>query len=172
VVGIHVWRGEEPIAYRFHLGDLGPLQPEGPVLAYDFRRRCAERVEESGDAPAWDVELEPSAWDYRILCPILPGEITIVGDVSRYVSAGDARLRGVRATGSGVLFEALGGPGECFEVTGWSARPPRAARTMGPTGGGPLQVQYQGGLFRIPIALEDRGWVRVQIDADSAAEGG
>ena len=39
VVGIHVWRGEEPIVYRFDLEDLGPLRPEGPLLAYDFRQR-------------------------------------------------------------------------------------------------------------------------------------
>jgi hypothetical protein len=168
LVGIHVWRGEEPIAYRFDLEDLGPLRGEGPMLAYDFRRARARRVEASGKEPAWEVELEPHAWDYRILCPILPGEITIVGDVSRYVSAGDARLRDVRATEGGLVFEALGSPGECFEITGWSARPPRAARVLDPTGGRPLQVHDEGGLFRIPLALGDRGWLRVQVDADSA----
>jgi hypothetical protein len=59
--------------------------------------------------------------------------------------------------------KALGGPGERFEITGWSARPPRA---LAPTGGRPLQVRYEGGLFRIPVSLEDRGWLRVEIDAD------
>ncbi len=172
VVAIHVWRGDEPIAYRFHPRDLGTLRPEGPVLAYDFRRARAERVEASDDAPSWEVELEPLGWDYRILCPILPGEITVVGDVSRFVSAGDARLRGVRASESGVAFEALGSPGECFELTGWSARPPRAARVLGPAGAGPVEVHYRDGLFRIPIALGDRGWVRVEVDAEPAGEGG
>jgi hypothetical protein len=166
LVGIHVWRGDQPIAYRFDLADLGPLRPKGPLLAYDFRRARAERVEASGAGPAWEVELQPQAWDYRILCPVLPGEIAIVGDVSRYVSAGDARLRDVRATGSGLAFEALGCPGECFEITGWSARPPRAVRALEPSGGRPLQVRYEGGLFRIPIAVGDRGWLRVEIDAD------
>jgi hypothetical protein len=165
VVGIHVWRGEDPIVYRFDLADLGPLRPEGPLLVYDFRRARAERVEASGAAPAWEVELEPLAWDYRILCPVLPGEIAIVGDVSRYVAAGDARLRDVRATESGLVFEALGSPGECFEVTGWSAQPPRAARAMDPTGDRPLRMRCEGDLFRIPIALEDRGWLRVEVDA-------
>jgi hypothetical protein len=166
VVGIHVWRGEEPIVYRFDLEDLGPLRPKGPLLVYDFRQARAERVEASGTQPAWEVELEPQAWDYRILCPILPGEVTIMGDVSRYVSAGDARLRDVRATGSGLVFEALGGPGECFEITGWSARPLRAARALDSNGGRPLEVRYESGLFEIPIAVGDRGWLRIEIDAD------
>jgi hypothetical protein len=165
VVGIHVWREEEPIVYRFDLEDLGPLRPDGPLLAYDFRRARAERVEASGAEPAWEVDLEPLAWDYRILCPILPGEIAIVGDVSRYVTAGDARLRDVHATESGLVFEALGSPGECFEITGWSARPPRGARATDPTGDRPLRVRHQGDLFHISLALEDRGWLRVQVDA-------
>jgi len=171
VVGVHVWRGEGAIPYRFALEDLGPLRPEGPMLAYDFRRARAERIEAGGADPAWEVELEPLAWDYRVLCPILPGEITVVGDVSRYVTAGDARLREVRASRSGVVFEALGGPGERFEITGWSARPPRAARALAPTGEHPLEVRHAGGLFRIPVVLEDRGWLRIQIDADSAPDG-
>jgi hypothetical protein len=165
VVGIHVWREEEPIVYRFDLEDLGPLRPDGPLLAYDFRRARAERVEASGAEPAWEVDLEPLAWDYRILCPILPGEIAIVGDVSRYVTAGDARLRDVHATESGLVFEALGSPGECLEITGWSARPPRGARATDPTGDRPLRVRHQGDLFHISLALEDRGWLRVQVDA-------
>jgi hypothetical protein len=112
------------------------------------------------------VELEPQAWDYRILCPVLPGEIAVVGDVSRYVSAGDARLRGVRATEGGLAFEALGGPGECFEITCWSARPPRGVRVLDPTGGRSLEVRWEGGLFQIPVDVGDRGWLRVEIDAD------
>jgi hypothetical protein len=170
LVGIHVWRGEEPILYRFALEDLGPLRPEGPLLAYDFRRGHAERVDAGGADPVWEVELEPRAWDYRVLCPILPGEIAIVGDVSRYVTAGDARLRDVRASECGVVFEALGSPGERFEVTGWSGRPPRSARALGPAGGVPLPVRYEGGLFHIPLVVGDRGWLRIRIDADSAGE--
>ena len=168
VVGIHVWRGEEPIAYRFDLSDLGRLQPKGPLLAYDFRRARAECIEAGGAGPAWEAELEPLGWDYRILCPILPGGMAIVGDVSRYVAAGDARLREVRASGGGVVFEALGGPGERFEITGWSARPPRAARALDWKGERPLPLRYEGGLFRIPVALEDRGWLRIRIDGGSA----
>ena len=156
------------VTNRFDLADMGPLRPTGPLLVYDFRQARAERVEASGTQLAWEVELGPQAWDYRILCPILPGEITIIGDVSRYVSAGDARLRDVRATESGLVFEALGGPGECFEITGWSARSPRAARAFDSNGGRPLEVRSEGGLFRIPLVLGDRGWLRVQIDADSA----
>jgi hypothetical protein len=93
-----------------------------------------------------------------------------VGDVSRYVTAGDARLRDVRASECGVVFEALGGPGECFEITGWSARPPRGARALDSNGERPLQLYYEAGLFRISVALGDRGWLRVQIDADSAPD--
>jgi hypothetical protein len=150
------------------LGDLGPLRPETPLIAYDFRRSRAERVEARGVDPAWEVELEPRDWDYRVLCPILPGEIAIVGDVSRYVTAGDARLRDVRATGSGLAFEALGAPGERFEITGWSAHRPRAARALDWSGERPLRVHYDGGLFQIPLELEDRGWLRVQVDAEPA----
>jgi hypothetical protein len=49
--------------------------------------------------------------------------------------------------------------------------PPRAARALAPTGGRPLQVRYEGGLFHIPVSLEDRGWVRIQIDVDSPPYG-
>jgi hypothetical protein len=166
VVGIHVWRGEEPITYRFDLDDLGPLRPRGPVLAYDFRRAQAEPLETAGAQPAWEVELEPLAWDYRILCPILPGDIAVVGDTARYAAAGDARLRDVRPSRTGVAFEALGAPGERFEITGWSARPPRAARAQDPTGAQSLEVRYHDGLFHLALTLGDRGWLRVEVDAD------
>lgn len=116
-------RAKEPMSYRVALSDLGASAPRTAVLLFDWRRRTCERLApESG----FGAELGWQDWDYRIACPLLPGEITVIGDVSKYATAGDRRLSGVRALAAGgVAFEVHGVPGTEAEIWGWAAKRPR-----------------------------------------------
>ncbi|UCE85513.1 MAG: hypothetical protein JSU66_14410, partial [Deltaproteobacteria bacterium] len=131
VVGLHAWRETRPIPYRFALADLGDLRPAGPVIAWDWRRGRCERLEPDG---GFEVELAHGDWDYRVLCPLLPGDLTLFGDVTRYATAGDRRLRGIRSVRRGLALDVLGAPGERVELRGWSARPLAAVRLRTPAG--------------------------------------
>src|SRR5690606_12326939 len=88
LVSLHAWREEAPLAFRVALADLGPLAPEAPVLAWDWRRGRGEPMAPDG---GFELALAPRDWDHRVLCPLLPGELAVVGDATRYATAGDRR---------------------------------------------------------------------------------
>jgi hypothetical protein len=98
--------------------------------------RSGRRCGPTASARCWSFErlepdarialaLEPRAWDYRVLCPVLPGEVALFGDVSKFVTVGDRRLRGVRVADGLLELEVLGAPGEAVALSGWAAAPPR-----------------------------------------------
>jgi hypothetical protein len=173
VAGFHAWRGDAPIRYRLELADLAELRPPGPVVAYDWRSGDFERLEPDGGL---DVELEPGGWDLRVLCPVLPGELTVFGDVERYATAGDRRLRGIRAVAGGVELDVLGAPGERVTLAGWS-RDALAGVEAGAHGAlAPLpRVPGRAGdadgfwdepgkqRFGVSVTVPDRGWLRVSL---------
>ena len=131
VVAANVFRGEEAITGRVNLADIGI---EGPVVAWDWRRRTAELIEPGG---GWDVALEPLEWDYRVLAPILPGDVAVFGDVDLFVPAGDMRIGEVRDGAVTVL-----GAGETVTITGWSAA---------------------DGVWTRDVEVPARGWVRIAV---------
>lgn len=120
LASFNAWREARPLAFRLDLADLEELRPEGPSLALDWRTGACERLDSAG---GFDLELAPSDWDLRVVCPVLPGEIAVFGDVTKYATAGDRRLHAVRAVADGVRFEVRGAPGEAVRVEGWSGRP-------------------------------------------------
>lgn len=131
VVAANVFRGEQPITGRVTLADVGV---EGPAVAWDWRRRTAELIE-PGDG--WDVALDPLEWDYRVLAPVLPGDVAVFGDVDLFVSAGDMRIGDVRDGVVTVL-----GAGETVTITGWSAA---------------------NGVWTRDVEISSRGWERVTL---------
>ena len=118
VAAFNVCRAKRPLKFRVALADLGPSQPDGPVLAYDWRARTWTRLESDG---GWEVTLEFQDWDYRVLCPLLPGEITVFGDVAKYATTADRRIARIEAIDAGVSFDVAGAAGTLVEVRGYSA---------------------------------------------------
>ncbi len=170
LASFNAWRGGETLRFRLPLADLGELRPLGPVLGYDWRRDAFERLA-PGDA--LELSLAPGDWDLRVLCPLLPGELAVFGDVSRYASVGDRRVREIRLEAAGaVTLDVLGAPDEPVEIRGWAARPlAEVARLDAATAralprGDALPGWTQaaaGGPWRVRLRVEARGWVPLRL---------
>lgn len=160
LVSLNVFRGNEPLRARLALADLGALAPREPLLAFDWRRGRGEPL--APDA-GFDLELAPLGWDYRVLCPLLPAGLAVVGDPERYATAGDRRLSDVRATPQGAAFTLLGAPGERVRIVGWAERRPAGARAAGR----PLSLDWDeaASLWRFEQALPDEGRLAVEVRA-------
>jgi hypothetical protein len=117
VVSLNVFLGGQPITGYVNLADLGETAPTGRSVVYDFVSGTIELLDADG---AYALHLEPRGLDYRILCPLLPGDIAVFGDVSRYAAASDRRLRVREAADDSVTFDVLGGDGEDVRIDGWS----------------------------------------------------
>jgi hypothetical protein len=151
----------EPLAFRVDLADLGDARPAGAVLAFDWRRGSFERLEPEG---GFEESLAYQDFAYRVLCPVLPGELAVFGDVTKYATVGDRRVAGITALDDGVRFDAFGAPGAALEVQGWSAAPLREARAWSPQGGVRAALAHAGGgRFAVRVALDGAGFARVAV---------
>lgn len=165
LVSMNAWRGQAPLAFGLALADLGAGAPAAPVVAWDWRRRRGEVV--APDA-SFELELAPLDWDYRILCPMLPGGLAVVGDPDRYATAGDRRLAALRATADGVCFDALGAAGEQVRIAGWAERRPAGAWVVeAGRGRRPLGLEWdaRARTWSLTLALGDAGRVAVEVAA-------
>jgi len=167
LVAMHASNEKQRMAFRVPLSDLGDDAPFAPMLAYDWRRGAMERVEPRG---GFDLALDALDWDYRVLVPILPGEIAIVGDTSLYTTAGDKRIASVRAVEGGVAFDVLGAPGEEPRITGWSARRPAGAtlRLVGAQRTLALAWDAASGRFDVEVAVPACGFAQVEVSCASS----
>jgi hypothetical protein len=171
VAALNANRAKEPIRFRIELAELGV---ESAVLLYDWRRREWTRLEpESG----WEVELPFQEFDYRVVCPLLPGGITLFGDVSKWATVGDQRIAQIELHAGELCFDLLGAPRERIEVRGWSSGalshvttwcpevrtvlPVRAAEEPGGEEGG--TQDRQSGLFSVTVRLGCEGRTRVHL---------
>jgi hypothetical protein len=173
VVSLNAWRAKEPIAFRVELADLGVARPEGAVILYDWRRRVWTRLDADG---GWDVQLPFQDFDYRVVCPLLPGEITLFGDVSKWATVGDQRITEIEAEAGELRFDLLGAPLEKVEVRGWSARPPGhatawcpgdrrvlAVRAGEPAGEEGIAHDRETGSFALTVRLGREGRTRLRV---------
>jgi hypothetical protein len=131
VVTANVAEDGEPVADRISLEELGVT---GPALVWDWRRRTAAVVEAGA---AWEVELGPHEWDYRVVAPLLDGGRAVVGDADLFVTAGDRRLAEVAPDGTVLV---TGAPGEEVSVVVWD-----------------------GDVSERRVIVPDRGWERVRV---------
>jgi len=167
-VAMHASLSPDVLGDRVPLSELGASAPEGPVIVRDWRSGELQRCE-PGDG--LDTELAPREWRYRILCPLLPGGIAIFGDPSKYVSAGDRRLRQVRAETGELRFDVLGAPGEHITIAGWSERPLCATWSDGEehpllsraSGAGTWHRSPASGEWRLDVTVGERGFVHVRL---------
>ena len=172
VLAVHASRSRDTLDFEIPLGELGAAAPRGPALAYDWASGRGERVAPEG---ALTFSLAPRAFSLRVLCPLLPGGIALVGDPTKYACAGDRRIRQVRAADGGVRFEALGAPGERVRVRGFAERRPRAvlARAFAGAPAEPLPLQWgpDGRFdFEAPIGASGATAVHVVVDPRSRQE--
>jgi hypothetical protein len=123
LVALHASRHREALSDRLPLAELDRLRPSAPLLAYRWRTGTWTRLEA---AAAWEVELAFQDWDYCVLCPLLPGDRALFGDVARYATVGDRRIAGIEASAETISFDVRGVPGAVAELHGYSADPPDA----------------------------------------------
>jgi len=162
VVSLHASNEKQPMRFRVELSDLGTERPEAAVIAWDWRSGALARLEpEAG----FDIALEPLGWDYRVLAPILPGDVALIGDPALYATAGDKRIAGVHAVADGVSTDVRGAPGERVRLAGWSARRPAGATQNNVGGTEALGVEWNPatGRFDVELAIPASGSSQVRI---------
>jgi hypothetical protein len=140
LVALHAYRRDEPLDVRVSLAELGDAAPRGPVAMLDWRTGAVERLAPEAEL---SLTLQPKDWAFRVLAPLAHGELAVFGDTEQFATAGDRRIRGLRATARGVALEVLGAPGERVAITAWSTR---------------------RGRFTIPVEIPDRGWTPLEIE--------
>ncbi|MFN8644476.1 MAG: hypothetical protein U0802_23505 [Candidatus Binatia bacterium] len=115
-------------------------------------------------------------WDFRVLCPLLPGGRALFGDVARYATMGDRRIAAVAASDDAVSFDVIGMPGTVAEIHGCapqashsgcvaSAHGERAlARgAAAGTSGGDVFWHDSSGRWVVRAAIDVGGRVRVTL---------
>ena len=134
------------------LGALGESAPTGPVVVWDWRRRTATPMDADG---SWTCTLEREEWDFRVVAPVLPSGIAVIGDPDTFVTAGDARVE-VRSTDRGAAV-VVKGAGEQVVLTGWSARPPERTDAVD------VHHDASTGVWTTAVDVTERGWTRVEF---------
>lgn len=146
--------GEAPTSGRVALAELGASAPTGEVFVWDWRRGTGVRMPAEG---SWDTTLSAEEWTFHVVAPVLDGGIAVIGDVSKFVTAGDARLE-VDA-GPGRVRLTVKGAGELVSITGWSEQP------WCRTDGHPVDHDSGTGVWSTSVAVPERGWVHVDLVA-------
>jgi len=158
VVALHAWRKNEPLRFRIEPGELGDSAPQGPVAALDWRSGAIERL---APGAGWSLELAPRGFDFRVLAPLAHGEIAVFGDLRLFATAGDRRVRDLRATARGVALDVLGAPGERVAITGFAARALSSCELDPPQ---PAKLAHEpSGRFEFSVEIPDRGYVSVEL---------
>ena len=144
VLALHASRTDDTLDFEFTPGELGCADR---VVAYDWR--SGSFAQHAPDEPLRG-RLAPGEWSLRVLCPLLPGETAVFGDVFRYATAGDRRLE-VRVVPEGVDLEVRGAPGESIDLRGWSGRPLEGT------------ARAADGRWRAAVEIGDRGWTVLRL---------
>jgi hypothetical protein len=159
VAAFNTWRERGPQAARQAQPELGEAAPRGPVVCLDWRTRACHRLEPDG---ALEFELAASDWSLRTLCPLLPGDVAVFGDLRRYASVGDRRLRELRAERGATVCEVVGAPGERVEISGWSAGALAAERRAAAGARRPVP-RDAAGRFALAVELDASGCAELRL---------
>ena len=156
VVAMHANPADDPIAGEVELSALHAAA-ERPVVAWNWRTGQGERLGPDATIP---VELEREGWAYFVLAPVLASGIAVVGDVSKFVTAGDARMEIVE-TATGVRL-VVKGPGETVTVTGWCATAPTSPDCI-------VDYDPPSGIWTAHVEVPPRGWAALAVDVTPEA---
>jgi len=157
--------GMEPASNttRVVLADLGEDVPAGTtVVAYDWRTGRFDRLSRDG---GYDVALDHADWDYRVLAPVLPNGIAVVGDPDVYATTGDTRIAEIAYDDAGAVTVTVLGASERVRVVGWSAGAVTARAWAPSTGAAALAVTHDdaSGRWEIAVEVPPPGWTRLQL---------
>ena len=133
------------------LADLGESSPADDVVLWDWRAGTATRA--AADH-AWTATLTPEQWTFHVVAPVLPGGIAVVGDVSKFVTAGDARIE--VSTGDDGVRVTVKGAGERVTLTGWADHVPVRAD-------GSVDHDPSTGVWTTMVDIPSRGWASVTL---------
>lgn len=164
LVTCHVAPDQPPHAARVTLMSAGDDRPGTDTVAvYDWRRRHVNELRADGD---YEVVLEPSGWDYRVVAPVLPGGLAVIGDPALYATIGRARVADVALdhNGDGVAVTVLGA-NERVCITGWSQHP-LSARAWSPAAGTfAVESAYDEttGLWEVETEIGSAGWLKLHL---------
>ncbi len=165
VVVMHANPGDEPVSGDIRLRSL--FRPEGTAgtqpgrasqgpaefVAWDWRKGTATRVVADAIMP---VSLGPLGWTFSVLAPVLSSGLAVIGDVTKFVTAGDARIE-VSETSAGVHL-VVKGAGETVTVTGWAEAAPTSPDAI-------VAHDPSTGVWTVDSTVPSRGWVALRVDA-------
>jgi hypothetical protein len=151
-----------PLRFRVDFADLGAARPSGPLVLFDWRRDRCELLAADG---GFEESLAYQEFGFRVLCPLLPGEVALLGDVSKYATMGDRRVARLEAEDGELRFDVLGAPGEEVNVDGFAMRPPRRALRWTPGGSAELALSHdtRSGRFRLRVPVDAHGVAGVTL---------
>jgi len=163
VLAMHSHPGTDPISGEIVLADLGGSAPRGPVVLWDHRARTATPADADTRLP---LTLDREDWRYLVQAPLLAGgRLAVIGDVSKLVPAGDARIEVADVAAAdgvdGAVRVTVKGAGETVTVTGWATD----GTTVEATGAdGALALEQDpDGTWRVPVEVPSRGWATVDL---------
>ena len=136
VVAMHANPGDEPISGEIRLESLPRLEGTAEVgpspartgvqadlVAWDWRKGTATRLAPDAAIP---VSLSREGWAFHVLAPVLGSGLAVIGDVTKFVTAGDARME-VSETSTGARL-VVKGAGETDHRHGLGRRRAHLAR--------------------------------------------
>ena len=161
-VAMHANPSDEPISggirlaslYRSEEGVTGRSGQEGSaeLVAWDWRNGRALRLTPVDTIP---VTLGLEDWTFHVLAPVLGSGIAVIGDVTKFVTAGDARLEiSETSTGARIVVK---GSGETVTVTGWAEAAPTSPDAF-------VAHDPSTGVWTAAIGVPDRGWATLDVD--------
>jgi hypothetical protein len=164
VVAANVGNDKQPLTTSVSLAGVGEDRPAtDPIAVYDWRRRGVSVLPAPG---AYDVALETAEWDYRVLAPVLPGDIAVIGDPALYACAGDSRVADVVVEPDGsIVTVTLLGANERVHLVGWS-RQPISARAWAPsTGASEITTTHDAatGMWELAVDVGPVGWATLLL---------
>jgi hypothetical protein len=123
------------------------------LVAWDWRHGTASRLAPDATIP---VMLGREGWTFYVLAPVLGSGLAVVGDISKFVTAGDARME-IAETSTGVRL-VVKGAGETITITGWAQVPPTSPDVS-------VAHDSSTGVWTADIEVPNRGWAHLAIDA-------
>jgi hypothetical protein len=158
LVALHPHPTTDPLTGSVDLAELGGDRPSGDVVLWDWSARTAQRV---GPDHRFDVTLEREGHRFWVAAPVLTGDLAVIGDVDRFVTAGDARVAVTAPDAGGGIVITVKGAGEMVTVTGWSTTAPRVAGAdlMGTE----PDFDPTTGIWTVTVDVPARGWTTVSV---------
>ena len=165
VVAMHANPGDEPISGEIRLEPLtrrertagvgaGPARSSAAgVVAWDWRNGAATRLAPDAAVP---VTLGREGWVFYVLAPVLFSGLAVIGDVTKFVTAGDARIE-VSETSTGVRV-VVKGAGERVTVTGWADVAPTSPDAI-------VAHDPSTGIWTVAVDVPSRGWAILLVDS-------